>query len=78
MIDPVIKQKILDDLDRLPPNLQHRAQEIVHELAVSVTRPPGTPGRDLVRFAGILDEESAREMEDAIEAGCERVDPDAW
>lgn len=73
-----IKQQILDDLDRLPPELQRRAQELVHGLAVSASRPEGTPGKELLRFAGILDEDAALEMERIIEEGCERVDLDAW
>ncbi len=32
MIDPVIKQQILEDLDQLPASLQRRARELVHEL----------------------------------------------
>jgi len=43
-----------------------------------VPPPKGVSGRDLLRFAGILDAESAREMEEAIEEGCERVDLDEW
>jgi hypothetical protein len=78
MIQPSIKQQILEDLDRLSPELQRRAQELVHELALSTTRPKGTPGRELLRFAGILDDESAAEMERVIEEGCERIDPDGW
>lgn len=78
MAQPSIKQQILDDLDRLPPELQRRAQELVHDLAVSTARPEGTPGKELLRFAGILDEDAARQMERTIEEGCERVDLDAW
>jgi hypothetical protein len=37
-----------------------------------------SPGRDLRRFAGVLDPEAAREMIEAIEEGCERVDLDEW
>lgn len=40
--------------------------------------PAGTPGRDLVRFAGTLDNASAGEMTKAIEQGCERVDLNEW
>jgi uncharacterized protein (TIGR02246 family) len=40
--------------------------------------PRGVPGRDLLRFAGTIDAESAREMEEAIEDGCERIDPEEW
>lgn len=78
MAQPSIKQQILDDLDRLTPALQRRAQELVHGLAISISRPEGTPGKELLRFAGILGGESARQMEQAIEEGCERVDLDAW
>lgn len=71
MTQPSIKQRILDDFDRLPPELQLRALELVHGLAVSTSRPEGTPGNDLLRFAGILDEEAARKMERTIEEGCQ-------
>ena len=38
----------------------------------------GTPGTELLRFAGTIPTEDCRRMEEAIEAGCERVDPGAW
>jgi hypothetical protein len=76
MVDPTIKEQILSDLDRLSPEEQTRAAEFVHSLASRT--PKGIPGRDLRRFAGILDPESAREMIEAIEEGCERVDLDEW
>lgn len=40
--------------------------------------PQGVPGRDLLRFAGTIDVESAREIEEAIEDGCARIDPEEW
>jgi hypothetical protein len=76
MVNPTIKEQILSDLDRLSPEEQARAAEFVHSLASQT--PKGIPGRDLRRFAGILDPESAREMIEAIEEGCERVDLDEW
>jgi hypothetical protein len=33
---------------------------------------------DLLRVAGTLDDQSAREMMQAIEEGCERVELDEW
>ncbi|HYQ85108.1 MAG TPA: hypothetical protein VEP28_14030 [Rubrobacter sp.] len=36
----------------------------------------GTSGRDLLRFVGTLDDESAREMREAIEEGCGQVETD--
>ena len=75
MVLPAVKAQILSDLDQLSPEKQKRAAELVRQL---VPPPKGVSGRDLLRFAGILDAESAREMEEAIEEGCERVDLDEW
>jgi hypothetical protein len=40
--------------------------------------PRGASIGDLLRVAGVLDDQSAREMMQAIEEGCERVDLDEW
>jgi hypothetical protein len=76
MSEPAIKQQILDDLDRLSPPQQRQAAELVRSLVSPL--PKGTPGRELLRFVGTLDEESVRQMKEAIEEGCGRVDPDGW
>ena len=56
--------------------MQVRAAQLVHGLVEPA--PKGIPGRDLLRFAGAIDAESICEMEEAIEDGCERIDPEAW
>ncbi len=76
MVVPDIKEQILNDLDRLAPEQQKRAAELVHSLVSSL--PKGTHGRDLLRFAGTIDDTSAREMMEAIDEGCGRVDLDEW
>jgi hypothetical protein len=76
VLEPEIKEQILDDLDRLSPEEQKRAAEFVHRLVSPV--PRGATGEDLRKLAGTLDDESARQMREAIEEGCERVDPDEW
>lgn len=76
MVQPAIREQILNDLDRLSPEQQRRAAELVHGLVSAL--PTGAPGRSLLRFSGTLDDESAREMTQAIEEGCERVDLDEW
>lgn len=76
MVMPAIKKQILEDLDRLPPEKQQRAAELVHELVVPL--PRGASAEDLMSLAGTLDDPSAREMIAAIEEGCERVDLDEW
>lgn len=71
-----IRKQILSDLDRLSPKQQHQAAEFVRGLATQTS--PGVAGRDLLRFGGTLDNESARQMLEAIDEGCERVDAADW
>jgi hypothetical protein len=73
VVNLAVKEQILNDLDRLSPEQQKRAAELVHGLVSPL--PQGTAGKDLLRFAGILDAEAARQMMEAIEEGCGRVDP---
>lgn len=76
MIESTIKEQILKDLDRLSPELQQRALRLVHDLVDP--HPRGASIEDLMSVAGILDDESAREMIEAIEEGCEQIDPEGW
>jgi hypothetical protein len=71
MVVPAIKKRILEDLDRLTPEEQVRAAELVRGLVSPL--PKGASIEDLSKVAGTLDEESAREMMAAIEEGCGRV-----
>ena len=70
-----MREQIVKDFDRLSPELQERARDLVHGLGSP--RPKGATVDDLHPLVGILDEDSAREMMEAIEADCERVDRDA-
>jgi hypothetical protein len=75
---PEVREKILEDLDQLPPAMQRRALELVHELREKSALPRGATREDLHGLAGTLDAESAREMREAIEEDCEQIDPDGW
>ena len=50
----------------------------IKEKKISDDPKKGTPGKEFLRFAGTIPPEDCRRMEEAIEAGCERVDPGAW
>ena len=65
-----IKQRLLDRLDQLSEGEQRKILEFAENLP-SVSR--GTPGRDLVKFFGMIEPDDCRRMEEAIEAGCERI-----
>ena len=60
MVVPAIKEQILNDLDRLGPEQQKRAAELVHGLISPL--PKGASIEDLMRVAGTLDDQSAKEM----------------
>jgi len=76
MVQPTVKRRILADLDRPSPEQQQRAAELAHGLVSPL--PTGASIEDLLQVAGTLDEEAARQMMEAIEEGCERVDLDEW
>ena len=63
------REQLLRDFEQLPPALQRRVQEYAHSLVEQA--PEGTPGETLIPFVGILDEQSAREMDEAIQRHCE-------
>lgn len=73
MAESLLKGQLLQDLDQLPVHLQRRVQEFAHALVR--TTPKGTPGEALLPFFGILDEQSADEMEEAISKHCEQIEP---
>ena len=67
--------RLLKEVEQLPLPLQQKVVDYAHALVQPRRR--GTPGKDLLKFAGILSPEDAKEMMDAIEEGCERIDPSA-
>jgi hypothetical protein len=71
MVAPNVKDQILNDLEQLSPEMQARAAQLVHALVSPFHK--GASGRDLVRLSGIIDPESAREMIEAIDEGCDRA-----
>ena len=76
MTVPATKSRLIEDFERLPDDLQKTIGELTHALAEA--RPRGVPARSLLKHAGVLDADSARQMREAIEEGCEQVDPREW
>jgi len=73
MIDAATQSELLREVEQLPPPLQRKVVDFAHSLAQS--RPRGTPGRELLEFAGILSPEEATAMSDAIEEDRGSSDP---
>jgi hypothetical protein len=75
MNSPIIDQ-VVEQLSAMPQPLQQRVLKFVRTLAAFRIR--GTPGQQLLRFAGTIPLEDLQLMQMAIEQGCERIDLDEW
>ena len=73
-MSPVLKQRLLAEVERLPEVDQQR----VLSFASSMARPRGASSADLAPLFGSFDADAAREMREAIEEGCEGIEADAW
>jgi len=60
----------------MPQPLQRQVLEFVRSLVKAEVR--GTPGQQLLRFAGSIPLEDLQLMREAIKQDCERVDIDEW
>lgn len=69
-----IRAEIIEQIDRLK---EPQKQQVL-DFARRLVTPEGTPGQDLLRFAGTIDRADLEEMSRAIQEGCEQVDPNAW
>jgi hypothetical protein len=75
MVDAAVQSEILKELERLPLPEQHRVLKYVRSLRESPLK--GVPGDRLLRFAGTITHEEAREFLQAIE-DCRKIDDDEW
>ena len=75
-MDPSITQEIIERLHELPASQQQLVLEVVRSMASQ--KPQGVPAKDLLPLTGAITAEDARQMTNAIEEGCERVDANAW
>ena len=76
MLDPQIRRDLVKQLERLPIELQRKVLEFAHTLTLSL--PKGVPGAQLLQFAGTIDIADIQQMQQAIEAECEREDSSEW
>ena len=77
--DPLIQSELLSYLGQLSADEQARVVDFARTLVKS-PKPTkvGTPGRDLLRFAGTIPQEDLEEIKKAIEEGCEQIDANQW
>ncbi len=72
-------EQITDYVRRLTEAQQMKVLDFAQSLGSGIlAAPPGAKLEDLLRFAGSIPPEDLRQMQDAIEEGCEQVNPDGW
>jgi hypothetical protein len=67
-------RQILDGAQALSESQQRQVLAFIHALQSA----PSRSGADFVQLAGTIPIEELRLMEQAIEEGCEQVDPHGW
>jgi hypothetical protein len=70
MNTPIV-DRIMEQLQVMPYDLQRRVLEFTRALALSTLQ--GVPGKQLLRFAGTIPASDLRMMQQAIEQGCEKI-----
>jgi hypothetical protein len=77
--DPLIQSELISYLGQLPADDQARVVDFAPTLAKSPKpKQVGTPGKELLRFAGTISHEDAQQMMKAVEEGCEQIDAHEW
>ena len=76
MMDTLLREELLKEMEQLSRAMQRRVLDYARALAEST--PQGTPGNELLQFAGIMTPSEADEFLRGIEEDCERVDPNEW
>ncbi len=76
MLDSSLQAELVKEMEQLSPSLQRRVLDYARAMAEST--PQGTPGKELLEFAGIMTPAEADEFLRGIEEGCEQVDPNDW
>jgi hypothetical protein len=72
---PIIDE-VVEQLRVMPQHLQWQVLEFVRSLVKVEVR--GTPGSQLLRFAGSIPSDDLQLMREAIEQDCEQIDVDEW
>ena len=75
-VDPTIQTELLSYVGQLGSADQARVVSFARTLVKSPVH--GTPGKELLKFAGTISPEDAQDMIEAIEEGCEQIDANEW
>jgi hypothetical protein len=73
-MDPVIERELREQLDQLPADQQRQVLDVARALAVK--KHATASGKMLSQFGGAITKEDLELIAQAIEEGCEQVNPD--
>ena len=73
MINTSIKDSLVDQLDKIPYELQIRVLEFVRSLI-----PKGVAGKNLLKFEGVISADDLQLISKSIEENCEKIDTNEW
>jgi hypothetical protein len=71
-----MKKILNEDVKKLSFSQQKKLHDYARAMIVS--RQIENKGSDLLKFSGMFDKKSIKEMKEAIESGCERIDHSDW
>jgi hypothetical protein len=75
-MNPAIEKELREQLDLLPVAQQRQVLDFVRALAAK--KGQAASGQALNRFAGAIAKEDLALIAEAIDEGCEQVNPDEW
>ena len=76
MTAQTIESAIYEQLEKLP--LEQRRQVLEFARSLATPRIQGVRGRPLLRFAGAIDSADLEALKQAVEEGCEQINPNDW
>lgn len=76
MVNSKIKSELIKKLDQMQIEQQEEVLRFAHSLICS--KDHGTPGKNLLSFAGKIGKRELETMATAIEEECEKVHLDEW
>ena len=76
MMPSMLTQEAIRHLEALPEELQRQVLALLR--ALDLSQEHDVPGRELLKFAGVIPASDLTAMSDAIKQDCETVDIDEW
>ena len=75
-MESAIDKEIREQLEQLPAAQQRQVLDFARALAAK--KRQATSGQALSQFGGTITKEDLAQIAQAIEEGCEQVNPDEW